>query len=361
MRTKKTSKFPTIKRNKKTGLAPGTIVFTGNQKVEKVLIHYMKYNNEILEEIEIDSHNEVHLPVSPKDRVDWYDVRGMHDTELIEVFGKAFNIHPLVLEDTIDINQRPTFDVYTDGIFLSLRAITFDRETLEVRKEHVAMYFYEGFLISFQESESDLFASVRKRLTSSSGRIRQRGSDYLAYALADSIVDDYYVALEEMEIVIEDLEEKMMDELDIKDKSSIHTLRKELLVLRKSVAPLREAVGHFSKTDSPFVQEDSQMYIRDLYEHTVQVVDAVESYRDILNGLQDLFLSEVSFKMNQVMQLLTLISVIFIPITFLAGLYGMNFDNIPELHHENGYHILLIVMAVIATVLFILFKRKKWM
>lgn len=348
-------------QKKKKGLSPGTVIFTGNKRVEKVLIHYMQYNVNVLIEKELNNQTEFKLNESPADKVDWYDVRGMHDTQLIEEFGKNFDIHPLILEGAVDIHQRPKFDEHEKGNFITLRAIQFDKEKIKIKKEHVAIYFNDGFLVSFQETESDLFESVRKRIKAGTVRLRQRGSDYLAYALVDTLVDDYYVTLEEIEEIIEDLEDKMLIDLDVKNKSDIHRLKKELLVLRKSVAPLREAISKFSKTDSPFVKDINQIFTRDLYEHTVQVMDSVESYRDILNGLQDLFISEVSFKMNKVMQLLTLISVIFIPLTFLAGIYGMNFENIPELHHKYGYFILLGVMFVMAMVLLILFKRKKWL
>ncbi|WP_282163212.1 magnesium/cobalt transporter CorA [Ulvibacterium marinum] len=346
---------------KKTGLAPGSVVFTGNRKVDKVLIHYLQYDGNSLLEKEIDSHSKNELKQSPVDKVDWYDVRGLHDTELVKFFGNNFDIHPLVLEGVVDIYQRPKFEEYDKGNFIALRALSFDKNRVEIIKEHVSIYFNEGFIITFQETESDLFEAVRKRITSSSGRIRQRGADYLAYALVDALVDYYYVVLEEIEEVIEGLEEKMLVELDIKDKTNIHQLKKELLIVRKSVAPLREAIARFSKTDSNVVQDNTQIFIRDLYEHTVQIMDTIDSSREILNGLQDLFISELSFKMNKVMQLLTLISVIFIPLTFLAGIYGMNFDNIPELHHKHGYHILLGVMLIIVVVLMFIFRRKKWL
>lgn len=346
---------------KKIGLAPGSVIFTGDRKVDKVLIHYMQYDEENTIDKEIDSHSENIFNASPLDKVNWYDVRGIHDTKLIELFGKNFSIHPIVLENIVDVNQRPKFEEYDKGIFIALRALSFNKKKNEVQKEHVVIYFNNGLIITFQETESDLFEAVRKRILSSSLRIRQRETDYLAYALLDVIVDKYYIVLEEMEDVIENLEEKMLVEQNIKDKNKIHHLKKELLIMRKSVAPLREAIGQFSKTESSFVQNNSQAFIRDLYEHTVQIMDSIDSSRDILNGLQDLFISEISFKMNKVMQLLTLISVIFIPLTFLAGIYGMNFDNIPELHYRYGYHILLGVMFVIFILLLVFFKRKKWL
>jgi magnesium transporter len=348
-------------RRKKLGLVPGSVVFTGSKKVEKVLIHYLQYDEKYLDEKMLDNHGQLTLIPSPEDKVDWYDIRGLHDTELIERFGEHFNIHPLILEGVVDIHQRPKFEEYSNGIFVTLRALTFDKITFKVHKEHVAIYFNKGFVATFQETDSDLFVAIRDRVNASQGRIRQRGSDYLVYAIIDALVDHYYVVLEDMEEVIETLEEKMMAEPDTNSKGDIHRLKKELLQLRKSVSPLREAVGGFAKSESELIQENSYVFIRDLYEHTVQIMDTVDTYRDVLNGLQDLYISEVSFRMNKVMQLLTLISVIFIPLTFLAGIYGMNFDNIPELHYKYGYFVLLGVMLVLFIVLLVLFKRKKWM
>ncbi|MBT8256355.1 MAG: magnesium/cobalt transporter CorA [Bacteroidia bacterium] len=349
------------KRRAKIGLAPGSVVFTGNRKVEKVLIHYMQYDSQRFSEKTLDSHAKTVLHESPDEKVDWYDIRGMHDTELIELFGESFHIHPLVLESIADTHQRPKFDEHRTGLFIIVRALSFNKETLECSKEHVAVYFNKGFVASFQETESDLFSFVRERIRGGKTRIRQRGSDYLAYALIDAIVDNYYVVLEEMEEVIEGLDEEMMDDPTMENKTKIHQLKKQLMKLRKSVAPLREAIAGFSKSDSEFIEDQNYVFLRDLYEHTVQVTDAIDSYRDLMNGLQELFISEVSFRMNKVMQLLTLISVIFIPLTFLAGIYGMNFEYIPELKYHNAYFILLGAMVVIAGVLLWLFKRKHWL
>lgn len=346
---------------KKTGLAPGTVVYTGDYKTEKVFTHYLQYDMQKMEEQTFDSHKNILFSPASEDNVDWYDLRGMHDIKLIESIGKAFSIHPIVLENAVDVNQRPSYEEYELGNFITLKAISFDKQTHKISKEHVAIYFRKGIIITFQETESDLFTSIRNRLSTSSGRIRQKGTDYLAYALVDVIVDNYYTTLEGLEDIIELLEERIATDYNIKNKSTIHSLKKELLVLKKSVSPLREAISRFSKTESLLVEESSLVFIRNLYDHTIQVMDSIESYRDMLNSLQDLFIAEVSFKMNKVMQLLTLISVIFIPLTFLAGIYGMNFDNIPELHYKYGYHILLGVMFVIFVVLLLIFRKKKWL
>lgn len=348
------------KRTRKIGMAPGTVIFTGNKKVDKVNIHYMQYDTNNLSEKVFDNHTEIFLDKSLEENVDWYDVRGMHDTKLIEFFGESFDIHPLILEAVVDIHQRPRFEEYDKGNFILLRSLNFDKDKMEVSREHVAIYFNHGFIATFQETESDLFELVRKRINSGKSRIRERGTDYLAYAIIDSMVDNYYITMESIEEAIEELDEQVTLSQNFSGKSNIHKLKKELLVLRKSINPLREAISRFSKSDSDFVNENNRIFIRDLYGNTIQVMDTVESYRDMLNGLQDLFITEVSFKMNKVMQLLTLISVIFIPLTFLAGIYGMNFENIPELKYENAYFILLGTMLLIVVLMIFYFKRKKW-
>lgn len=348
-------------RRKKTGLPPGSVVFTGNQKVETVFVHYCQYDNEDHIAKVLDNHEEIILHQSPDDKVDWYDVRGLHDTELIEWLGKTFQIHSLILEDVAAPYQRPKFEEYDNGIFIVIRALDFDKNLLKIKTEQVAIYFRQGLLFSFQENETDLLESIRTRIESGRGKIRQRGSDYLAYAILDTIIDHYYVVLDNMEEVIEGLEDEMLESPDHSVKERIHKLKKELLVYRKSINPLREAIGRFSKSDSNLIEESSGIFVRDLYDHTVQVMDMVETYRDILNGLQDLYISEISFRMNQVMQVLTLIATIFIPLTFLAGIYGMNFEYMPELKWKYAYFALLGIMAVSGIALVFLFKKKKWL
>ena len=348
------------KRNVKTGLPPGSVIFIGKKKVNNVFVHYLSYNLDNCTEKAFDSDSYNSIPFPNKRLINWYDVRGIHNTDLISYLGEKFDMHPLVLEAIVDTYQRPKFDEYKGGNFITMRAITFNKKTREINREHVAIYFNQNFISTFQETESDLFYHVRKRINSSSGRIRQRGADYLAYAIIDVLVDNYYTVLDQMEECIESLEDKMLEVQNIKDKNEIHALKKELLVLRKSVAPLREAISKFSKSESSFINDYNQVYIRDLYEHTIQIMDTIDGYRDILSGLQDLFISEISFKMNKVMQLLTLTSVIFIPLTFLAGIYGMNFENIPELKMKNGYFILLGIMLIIFIGMILYFKKKKW-
>ena len=285
----------------------------------------------------------------------------MHDAALIETLGKVFGIHPLILEDVADVNQRPKFEEYENGVFITFRALTFDKTSYKINTEQVSLFFSTGLALSFQETESDLFKFVRERITTSRGRVRSKGADYLVYSIIDSIVDNYYSVLESVEEEIEALEESMLENLEINNKNKIHRIKKEMLVARKSIAPLREGISRFVKSEHPCIEEKTVIFVRDLYDHTIQVMDMVDTYRDLLNGLQDLFLSETSFRMNQVMQTLTIVSAIFIPLTFLAGLYGMNFDHIPELHFRYGYFILLGAMACIFLSLIYYFSKKKWL
>jgi len=241
------------------------------------------------------------------------------------------------------------------------RALSFDKNKKKVIGEQIALYFKKGLVLTFQEDHTDIFATVRQRIHAGKGKIRQRGADYLGYALTDSIVDNYFIVLDQVEEEIEILEDSLLTAPESSSKADIHQLKKEVIRIRKTIAPLREAISRFSKSENELIEPSTEHFVRDLYDHTIQIMDVVDSYRDMLNGLQDLYISEISFKMNQVMQVLTIITTIFVPLSFLAGLYGMNFEHIPELHHPNGYFILIGVMFLIAVGLLFWFKNKRWL
>lgn len=346
--------------NKQAGLPPGSIVFTGDKKIEHVGVHYLKYDNELLEVK--SARNEIKTLIHPADdtKVEWYDFRGVHDTDLLKEVGEAFNIHPLALEDISDVHQRPKFEEYGDDGFMIIKALAFDKKIKKVFIEQVAIFFRKGLVMTFHEEGSDLFQSIRKRIDYSKGRIRHSGADYLAYALIDAVVDNYFIVLEDIEDEIELLEDLILESHEEAHKARIHDLKKQLLAIRKATMPLREAISQFSKIENASVANSTVVFIRDLYDHIIQITDMVDNFRDMLNGLQDLFLSEVSMKMNKIMHFLTLISTIFIPLTFLTGLYGMNFDNIPELHYKYGYFILWGIMMSIFVGLLWYFRKKKW-
>ncbi len=347
-----------FKRVKKIGLAPGSLIFTGKQKVDQTDLTLMRFNPEKAHEIKFDSTHAFQL--APKE-VTWYDIRGVHDVAIIEQIGKAFDVHPLILEDVLDTQQRPKFEEYENGVFLIVKALSFDQETQSIQTEQISIYFGKGFLISFQEDKTDLFEAVRGRINSGRGKIRSRNSDYLAYALVDNIVDYYFVILDQIEEEIDKMEEAILTNPENHIKSAIHRLKRELLIVRKSISPLREAISRFSKSEHHLLDSSSDIFIRDLYDHTIQIMDMVETYRDTLSGLQDLYLSELSFKMNNVMQVLTIMATIFIPLSFLAGVYGMNFDNIPELHWEYSYFVFWALILVIVSASLYFFRKKGWL
>lgn len=345
----------------KKGLPPGQTVFTGEKKVEKIDIHYMEFNGEELDEMQIDNETitSFHEPVD--NFMQWYDVRGLHDTQLVDEFGKVFKIHPLVLEDIVDVHNRSKFDEYDDGIYICLRSLEFIEDTKEVVTEQLSIYFGHQFVLSFQERSTDVFAEVRQRVRSARGRVRSRGSDYLAYALIDTIIDGYFVVIEHIESHLELLEEEVADNPNEETKSKIHHYKNQMLKIRKTISPLREAVSQFGKSDNELILDRTQIFVRDAYDHTIQIMDMVESYRDKLTSLHDLFISEISFKMNKIMQILTVVTTVFVPLSFLAGLYGMNFEYMPELKYKYAYFILLGSMGIIALTALLLFRRKHWL
>ncbi|TAK36512.1 MAG: magnesium/cobalt transporter CorA [Saprospiraceae bacterium] len=344
-------------RRKKPGAMPGSLEFTGEQVVEQPIILRIQYN---------EQNFDMQFPaadatITTGEGVVWYDVRGLHDVELIAKYGKHFDIHPLVLEDILHTRQRPKFEEYGNDVFTIVQSLTYDESSGELFTEQIALYFGENYLLSFQENSDDTFAAVRERLESGSGRIRSRKVDYLAYALIDNVVDNYFHVLDQIEKSMEQLEDQISTAPSENTKEHIHHLKFQLLTLRKSVVPLREAINRFSRCESLFINKSSEVFLRDLYDHVIRIADLVDTYRDMVNGLQELYLSELSMRMNKIIQLLTIITTIFVPLTFLAGVYGMNFKNIPELSWHYGYFYLLGLMAIISIVLVFYFRKRKWL
>lgn len=349
------------KGKKSLGLAPGTIVFTGKRKVEEIKIHYLAYNEQEMNFQDLDNLGLANFHQDDPEFIQWYDVRGLHDAELIAAIGQIFKVHPLSLEDTVDTFQRPRVDEYEKQLFVTLKALSFSKETQQLQTEHVSLLLGSDFILSFQEDADDLFQDVRNRVEKSNGRIRKRKADYLLYALMDNIVDQYYLVLEAFEDAMEALEADIIANADVGSRSTIYALRQELVDFRKMVFPLRELLKTILNLESEIIQEPTVVYLRDLHDHVLQVLEINDTYRDNLNGLQDLLLSELSFRTNSVMQVLTIVSTIFIPLTFLAGIYGMNFDHMPELHWKYSYFILLAIMLLIFIAMVFYFRKKKWL
>lgn len=349
---------PVNLKKRNIGIAPGTVVFTGKRKVDHVNIHYIEYNRDFYHH-ENKSNQKIDSLYEPHDDIiQWYDIRGLHDIELIEKIGKIFRIHPLALEEIVDVNQRPKYEEFDSGIFLALHSLFIKDNSLS--KEHVSIYFGQGYVLSFQEEETDLFKPVRERIKNKQGRIRNKGADYLAFALIDLLVDNYFILSDEYSERIDAQEDEILNNPQENIKASIHLLKSDLMKMKRSIFPLREAVSRFSKSDHKLINESNFLFLRDVYENTIQVIEIIESNRDLIFSLHDLYTSEISFRVNRIINLLTIITTIFVPLSFLVGVYGMNFENMPELKTNYGYFVLWVVMILIVIIALLIFKRKKW-
>ncbi len=348
------------KRSKKAGLPPGTLVHIGKRKTEKAGITIIDYDQTNFQEKEVKSVEEC-FPFKDTSTVTWINIDGIHQTEIIEKIGMHFNLHPLILEDILNTEQRPKMDDFEDYIFLVLKMPYFDEENNKIKIEQVSLVLGSNFIISFQEMEGDVLNPVRERIKNGRVRIRKSRTDYLVYALIDAIVDSYFTILEKIGERIENIEEDLVTEPGTETLQSIHDLKREMIFFRKSVWPLREVVSTLERGESELIKESTRIYLRDVYDHTIQVIDTMETFRDMLSGMLDLYLSSISNKMNDVMKVLTIIATIFIPLTFIAGLYGMNFEYMPELKWRWSYPIVLIVIAVIGIFMLFYFRRKKWL
>jgi magnesium transporter len=347
------------RRSVKTGLPPGTLIHIGERKTEKPRITIIDYDEKQFKEKEAKKIEEC-FPFKDKPTVTWINVDGIHQVEIIEKLGSHFGLHPLLLEDILNTEQRPKMEDFGDYIFVVLKMLYYDGKGDEIEAEQVSLILGSNFVISFQEREGDVFDPIRERIRQGKGRIRQAGADYLAYALLDAIVDSCFLILETLGERIEDTEQQLATNPAPKTLQLIRKLKKEMIILRKSVWPLREVVSGLERCESALIQESTDAYLRDVYDHTIQVIDTVESLRDMVSGMLDIYLSSISNRMNEVMKVLTIFAAIFIPLTFVAGIYGMNFQYMPELGWHWGYPMILIVMASIAAGMLAYFRRKKW-
>jgi len=332
----------------------------GQRKMETVVVSLFDFDADHLLEVGSASLDECFARLS-QPTVTWINVWGLHDVELIRQIAERTNLHPLVVEDILDTEQRAKVEEYDGAIYAVLRMLSPDEEGHHPLDEQVSLVLGPSFVLSFQERKGDVFDHVRERIRSGgAGRIRRRGPDYLAYALIDAIVDRYFGSLETLGDQIESAEERVLEDASQGALRAIQGLRRNALVVRRAVWPLREVIGSMYRTESELVTDDTRVFLRDVHDHAVQVIDAAETLRELAAGVMDLHMSAVSNRMNEVMKVLTMIATIFIPLSFLAGLYGMNFDVMPELHTPWGYPALLSVMAVLGVSMLYYFKRKGW-
>ncbi|WP_371376229.1 magnesium/cobalt transporter CorA [Sporomusa aerivorans] len=346
----------------KVGLPPGTLLHVGDMRADKAHIRVIHYNEDSLAEYDdVNIASLAQLTAEPG--VTWIQVRGL-TAQSVEGIGRQFAIHPLVLEDILHTNQRPKFSDYGDYLAVILKSLVVTAGTIDYNSEQVSLILGPNYVISFLESlpeDNDVLHNVYERVKSRRGKIARLGADYLLYALVDSLVDHYFLALEHLGEKIETLEEQIAARPRPELLGELHALKQDMLFMRKSVWPVRELVSALERGESALIQETTLIYLRDIYDHIVQVIETVEIYRDMLSGMLDIYLSSVSNRMSEVMKMLTIISTIFIPLTFIAGVYGMNFDYMPELRWQYGYPLILAVMLIMSLLMLRYFQKRKWL
>jgi len=347
-------------RTGKIGLPPGTLMHVGQRKVEHVRISLIDYDEDHLEEKEVSSVEECASYLG-KSSTTWINIDGVHDMEVMEKIGQHFGIHPLVMEDIADTGHRPKMEVHDNYLLIILKMLSFDDIRHRIVAEQVSLLLLKNTVICFLEDVGDVFDPIRERIRGKGLPIRNRGADYLAYAMMDIVVDYYFTILEKLGERIEELEDKLETDPSPATLRDIRDAKREMILLRRSVWPLREVISGLEKAELSLIHESTRIFLRDVYDHTIQVMDTIESDRDILAGMVELYLSAVSNRMNEVMKVLTIIATIFIPLTFLAGVYGMNFHHMPELTWRWGYPALWVLMTVVAVFMLFYFKRKKWL
>jgi magnesium transporter len=341
------------------GQPPGTLLYDRAPRVDKVSIRVIDYGPDACA-VRTTTDVEETFRLRDSETVSWIDVEGLHDTELLNRFGTHFGLHPLVLEDVLNTHQRPKIEEYEDYLYLVVRMLAPGINNTEMHSEQVSIILARRFVITFQEIPGDVFDPLRKRIDLGKGRVRRLGTDYLVYALIDSIVDNYFLVLEKIAERIEQVEESITEKPEPEILARVHQLRRELVYMRRNVWPLRDVVIALERSETEMVGEDARVYIRDLHDHVVQVIESMENFRDVLASLQDLYVSSISQRTNEVIRVLTVISTIFVPLTFLAGVYGMNFDVLPELHWRWGYFAFWGVSVAVVVILIGFLRSRRW-
>tara|TARA_R110000868_G_scaffold4211_10_gene26583 strand:- start:40848 stop:41939 length:1092 start_codon:yes stop_codon:yes gene_type:complete len=354
IRTKKASKL-----HRKMGQAPGTVTYMGQRDGIETIVSVINYDENDFNVNATNSLQEINDFKNSK-LTSWIDVTGISDERYIDDLGKLFGLNSLVLEDVVNPQQRPKIDEYEDYIFGVFKMLYLD-ENQEIVSEHVALILLENSVVVFQELKDDVFNGVRERIKSKSGRIRTRGADYLFFALLDAVVDNYFVILEHINQRIEGLEDEVYDNPNPDVAHRIQDLKKEVLKVRRQIVPVKEIIGRLEDSESHLISKDTKLFLRDVKDHCIEINESLQIYREMSMSLMEMYMSNMSNKMNEVMKVLTIMASIFIPLTFIAGVYGMNFDNIPELHMQYGYPMVWGVMIAMFIAMLFYFKRKKWL
>ncbi|HUV36756.1 MAG TPA: magnesium/cobalt transporter CorA [Patescibacteria group bacterium] len=348
------------KRKKQAGSPPGTLIYEGEHRVEKVRISLLDYSENNFQEKQIERIEDC-FPFRDEPTVTWINIDGLHDVELIEKIGTHFGIHPLVLEDIVGVGQRPKMEDFEAYLFFIVRMLSYNEAQGNIESEQISLILGRNFVISFQEHEGDVLDPVRERLRGRKGRIMKQGADYLAYALLDVIIDNYFSILEKVGDRVEVMDDEIVENPTPETLAEIRRLKREMIHLRKSVWPLREVVSALERTETELIADSTEIYLRDVYDHTIQVIDTIEALRDMISGILDIYLSSLSNRMNEVMKVLTIIATIFIPLTFIAGIYGMNFEHMPELKFHWSYPTIWVIIVVVGITMLAYFRRKRWL
>lgn len=352
---------PKKMRRRKTGLPPGTLVYTGEIRQEKISIDSLIYNESDFTEKHYAVYDNF-LQTPDPNKITWLNVDGLHDTKIIEKVGTFFHFHNLIQEDIVNVFQLPKVDEYqeNDLLYITMNEFYFDAEK-QLRRDQLSFVLGENYLVTFQEEEGDYFEVIRERIRNAKGRVRKKGADYLVYVLIDSIVDSYYVVLDHYSNELEQLENEIFEQRNKNHLDKTHHINKDLIYLRRSIAPLKEVVFKLMKEDIILIEQDTKLFLRDLQDHINQIVNQIDVDREYLSDLIQTNMANMNSHLNEIIKLLTLISTIFIPLTFIVGVYGMNFKHLPELQWRYGYYIIWGIMILITIFQLIIFKRKKWL
>jgi len=348
------------RRSQKAGLPPGALVHVGEKRPEAVRIAYLDYDEQDFQEKEGVAVEEC-FPFKNTATITWINIDGIDEIPIIEKIGKAYDLHPLILEDIVTAGQRPKFDMYDKYAYIVLKMLSYNHTSQVIESEQMSVVFGANFVISFQEEPGDIFDPIRDRIRFAKGKARKMGADYLAYSLIDAIVDSYFGILEKIGERIEGLEDELIERPTEKTLRQIHTLKREMMSLRRSIWPMRELVSAMQREESPLISGPTRIYLRDVYDHAIQIIDTIEGFRDIVAGMLDIYLSSIGNRTNAIMKVLTMIATIFIPLTFVAGVYGMNFKHMPEIGWRWGYPAVLTLMLAIAGTMIVYFRRRKWL
>ncbi|MBT9496020.1 magnesium/cobalt transporter CorA [Zoogloea oleivorans] len=345
---------------RKLGLPPGSLVHIGEIKTEKPSITLIEFDAHGVTETRFDSleASRLHQPTRAKM---WLNVYGLHDPAVMAEIGRRFKLHPLVQEDILNTHQRPKSDEYADYLYIVARCFDFDTESSTLNSDQVSIVLGRNFVLTFQEQATGAFEAIRERLRAEHGAMRSHGTDYLAYALLDTLVDRYFVMLDNLGDMTEDLEDLALSNPNPALLAEINRVKHEALMLRRAVWPLREVLNTLSRADSSFFTADTRLYLRDIYDHTVHVLESLESVRDSLADLLDIYLSSVSNRLNTEVRILTVLTTLFMPATLIAGIFGMNFRVMPLLEEQDGFVIAMGMMAVAATLMAAAFWRRNWL